>query len=125
MLITYPILVASWFLLVEALTSIWYRGRKLKEDGWNLNDRRKLEYAGRIIRFGTTTYLLLNLLALTPGMLNNAGYIISAEASVAIALRLPELDTHRVTTKKKLEFTSRLIRGGIGLFYLVAGLIIS
>jgi len=120
----YLILVASWFLLVEALGSITYRGRKLREDGWNFTDRRKLEYIGRVIRFGIATYLLLNLFTLTPGMLNNAGYIISAEASVAIALRLPELDASEVTTIKKLEFTSRFVRGGIGLLYLVTSLII-
>jgi len=120
----YLILVASWFLLVEALGSITYRGRKLREDGWNFTDRRKLEYAGRVIRFGIATYLLLNLFRLTPGMLNNAGYIISAEASMAIALRLPELDVCEVTTMKKLEFTSRFLRGGIGLLYLVTSLII-
>jgi len=57
-------------------------------------------------------------------MLNNAGYIISAEASMAIALRLPELDVYEVTTMKKLEFTSRFVRGGIGLLYLVTSLII-
>jgi len=118
----YLILVASWFLLVEALGSITYRGRKLRENGWNFTDRRKLEYTGRVIRFGIATYLLLNLFTLTPGMLNNAGYIISAEASMAIALRLPELD--EVTTLKKLEFTSRFVRGGIGLLYLVTSLII-
>jgi len=124
LLITYLVLVVSWFLLVESLTSIFYRGRKLKKDGWNFNDQRKLEYAGRIIRFGTATYLLLNLFTLTPAILNNAGYVISAEASVAIALRLPELDAHRITMRKKIEFSSRLIRGGIGLLFLVASLII-
>jgi len=120
----YPILVASWFILVEALGSITYRGRELREEGWNFTDRRKLEYAGRVIRFGIATYLLLNLFTLTPAMLNNAGYVISAEASVAIALRLPELDTHNVTTRKKIEFGSRLTRGGVGLLYLVASLIL-
>jgi len=124
LVIIYLVLVASWFILVEALGSITYRGRELREDGWNFTDRRKLEYAGRIIRFGIATYLLLNLFTLTPEMLNNAGYAISAEASVAIALRLPELDVHRVTTRKKIEFASRLTRGGIGLLYLVTSLIL-